>query len=91
MLHGLILFVTALVLTLLAGYAQHRLGAYALAWRAALVRAVLACAGMAWGSVTAGTVAPGGPVALAFLAGFGIVHLPAAVILFVSEQHEHSS
>ena len=89
--HGLILFVTALVLTMLAGYAQHRLGVCAVAWRAALLRTVLACVGMAWGSLTAGTMAPGGPVALAFLAGFGIVHLPAAVILFVTEQHERGS
>ena len=90
MLHGLILFVTALVFTMLAAYAQRRIGACTVAWRAALLRAVLACVGMAWGSLIAGSVAAGGPVALAFLAGFGIVHLPAAIILFVSEEHERS-
>ena len=66
-----------------AVYAQYRLPRHTSGARKALAaRAVLAAVGAAFGYVMA--YAQSGPGAwLAFFAGFGAVHLPAAVILFV--------
>lgn len=79
------MIVLAALLLALAGYAQYRIGHHtATRSKALLTRAVLALVGIALGYVGAATY-PEDRVAvlLAFLAGFGVVHAPAAVILFV--------
>lgn len=78
----------ALVLMTAAGYAQHRIP-YHTAGRAkiAFARVTLAVVGIAFGYVTAVTHAQDpATAALAFLAGFGAVHAPAAIILFLKRQ-----
>jgi tellurite resistance protein TehA-like permease len=76
--------VMAAVLLAAAGYAQYRIPAHtaspANAW---LVRAVLALVGVALGYVGSLYAQDAAGALVAFLAGFGVVHFPAAVILFV--------
>lgn len=73
----------AVVLLALAAYAQYSIPAHTLAGRVALTRALLAAIGVAFGFAMAlgyrGEPALG---LLAFLVGFGMVHFPAALILF---------
>jgi hypothetical protein len=73
----------AVVLMALATYAQYAIPAHTLAGRVALTRALLAAIGAAFGLVMA-LGYPGEPALalLAFLVGFGMVHFPAALILF---------
>jgi hypothetical protein len=75
--------VTAAVLLLFAAYAQYSIPAHTAANRVLFTRALLAGIGIALGFVS--TLAyPDEPAAaaLAFLAAFGMVHFPAALILF---------
>ena len=79
----------ACVLLFIAGYAQARIPRYTTGHaRILLTRLVLIGAGIGCGYVLAVTsYAPANPLALiAFLIGFGAVHFPAAVILFVKQQ-----
>jgi hypothetical protein len=73
----------AVVLLALAAYAQYAIPAHTRAGRVALTRVLLAAIGVAFGFVMA-LGYPGEPALglLAFLAGFGMVHFPAALILF---------
>lgn len=77
--------IATLLLLTLAGYAHLRLAAHtASARNVAVTRAVLIAVGVGLGW-TAARYFPGdypAPV-LAFLAGVGLAHVPAAVILFV--------
>ena len=76
--------VWALVLVTVAGYAQYRIAAHTAGGKGVLVaRSVLALIGMALGIVAAMDY-PGDyrRAGLAFLIGFGMVHVPAAIILF---------
>jgi hypothetical protein len=67
-----------------AAYAQQHLPRYiAGARRAALLRAVLVVTGLAVGSVATIYAAQPSVAILAFLSGFGAVHVPAAIILLV--------
>ena len=77
--------VLAALLMTAAGYAQYRIPFHtAGAGRSALARAVLIVVGIAFGYVGAVSAGAQGPVALLlFLIGFGLVHAPAAIILFV--------
>jgi hypothetical protein len=74
----------ALLLTLV-GYVHYRIPFHtAGASRVLLTRGVLALVGLALGAVMALSYGADYPSALlVFLAGFGAVHFPAAVILFV--------
>lgn len=76
--------VTAALLTL-AGYAQYRIPYHtATRDRARLTRGVLATVGVAFGYVIAATyTGESAHLPFLFLSGFGAVHAPAAVILFV--------
>jgi len=77
------LFAMAAVLAPAALYAHYRLAFHiAGTGKIWLVHAVLAIAGAGLGYVTA-TGYAGANALLAFLAGFGAVHLPAAVILSI--------
>jgi len=79
------ILVTA-VLVAAAGYAQYRIPRHTAGAAAiALTRVVLVVIGVAFGYVVAQTYADarGLPPVLVFLAGFGLVHLPAAIILFI--------
>jgi hypothetical protein len=73
----------AVVLLALAAYAQYSIPAHTRTGRVGLTRALLAAVGVGFGLVMA-LGYPGEPALalLAFLAGFGMVHFPAALILF---------
>ncbi|HEX2197962.1 MAG TPA: hypothetical protein VHG88_04970 [Burkholderiales bacterium] len=75
----------AAILLPLAGYAQYRLPRHTARRSNVLAtRALLVAVGIAFGYVIAATYGTDyASRLLAFLAGFGAVHLPAAVILFV--------
>lgn len=75
----------ALVLLTAAVYAQYRIPFHtAGAARSAFTRGVLIAIGIAFGYVGAtGSGAEGRLALLLFLVGFGLVHAPAAIILFV--------
>ncbi len=75
--------VVAGVLLLLAAYAQYSIPAHTVAGRVTLTRLLLAAIGVAFGFVMA-LGYPQEPALglLAFLVGFGMVHFPAALILF---------
>lgn len=75
----------ALVLLTVAGYAQYRIPFHtAGTTRIALARSVLLVIGIAFGYVGANSAgAQGGLALLLFFIGFGLVHAPAAIILFV--------
>jgi len=76
--------ILALLLLAAAGYAQYRVPFHTVsAARANLVRAVLTLVGLALGYVATFYASDTPGAIVAFLTGFGIVHLPAAVILFV--------
>ena len=67
-----------------AVYAQRRLPSYVAGTRrAAGLRVVLLLAGIAVGSLATVYAAQPHVAVLAFLSGFGAVHVPAAVILFL--------
>lgn len=68
-----------------AVYAQHRLPFHTATSRQALFsRGLLGIVGLGVGWVAAGAAAPGEPLErmIAFLTGFGLVHVPAAFILY---------
>ena len=72
-----------------AAYAQYRTRYHTRGPRDALMaRALLAAVGVAFGFVTATvyTRTSGLDQVLAFLSGFGAVHVPAAVILFIKRR-----
>jgi hypothetical protein len=67
-------------------YAQYRIPAHTSGTaKIALTRLLLIVIGVAFGYVLEQTYADarGLPPVLVFLAGFGLVHLPAAIILFI--------
>jgi hypothetical protein len=73
----------AVVLLLLAAYAQYTIPAHTLPGRVMLTRALLAAIGVAFGfAMTLGYPQEPALALLAFLVGFGMVHFPAALILF---------
>ena len=79
------LSIVALLLLALAAYAQLQIPRYTAGSGSTLFsRAVLAITGTGLGFVSA-MVYPGDPsrAMLAFLIGFGVVHFPAALILFI--------
>jgi hypothetical protein len=76
-----------------AAYAQWRIPFHTANARHALVaRLILAVVGVAFGIAvaTAYTDTEGWLSLLAFLSGFGVVHVPAAAILFLKRQREKS-
>jgi len=78
-----IMFVAVAILLAIAGYAQYRIRFHTIVSRTAMLRGVLALIGIVFGYVTTAASGAKGLTALfAFLAGFGIVHVPAAIILF---------
>jgi hypothetical protein len=81
------ILITALCLGA-AVYAQYRIPRHtAGAGRIALARGILLVTGLVLGSVFAASYADDHAGALlAFLVGFGAVHIPAAIILFVKSQ-----
>jgi hypothetical protein len=88
-----IMFILATMLLAVAGYAQWRIGYHTVASRVALTRGLLAAVAIAFAFVTTAAAGAKGLMALlAFLAGFGIVHVPAALILFFKHaRHEGRS
>lgn len=82
------LLVAATVLLALAGYAQTRIPALTAGRsKALLTRLVLALVGAALGYVAVASYpVQGTDAVLTFLAGFGVVHVPAAIILFLKRR-----
>ncbi|MGZ8263342.1 MAG: hypothetical protein ACXW2I_04155 [Burkholderiales bacterium] len=78
------MIVAAALLVTAAAYAQVRIPRYtAGSGRVALARGVLIAVGLASGVVAAAVYAEPPLTVLAFVIGFGIVHLPAAFILLI--------
>jgi len=74
----------AAALLAVAVYAHHRVPYHTKGRKQVmLVRAVLAAVGLALGYVAAAYAPHASSVAVAFVQGFGLVHLPAAAILFL--------
>jgi hypothetical protein len=85
----LLWILAAAVLLAAAGYAQFRIACYtAGATRVVFARVVLIVVGIAFGYVAAKAFADGQsiPAWLVFFTGFGLVHLPAAIILFIKRE-----
>jgi hypothetical protein len=79
-----LLMILAAALLTIAGYAQYRVRFHtASPGRALLTRAILAVVGIAFGWLSAGYADSPVNAGLAFLCGFGVVHVPAAFILFL--------
>ena len=81
-------FVTGVLLTV-AGYAHFRISAYTRGiGRRALLHIVLVVIGLGFGYVSVVYFAPGGGPSAVFLllSGFGLVHVPSAIILFFKQQ-----
>jgi hypothetical protein len=77
------LVLAAAVLTAIAAYAQYRVSFHTVPSRVALLRATLGVVAAAFGYVAAKAFRAEGAAALfVFIAGFGLVHVPAAIILF---------
>jgi hypothetical protein len=73
----------AAALLAVAIYAQHRIAAYTASPRnTMLTRAVLAVVGLALAYVAVLSAPPGVSAPILFVQAFGLVHLPAAIILF---------
>jgi hypothetical protein len=83
----------AALLVAVALHAQHRIAFHTAGRRKViLTRTVLAVVGVLAGSVVAALAAPGVPAILAFAQAFGLVHVPAALILFFKRaRHEGRS
>jgi hypothetical protein len=78
----------ALALLVAAVYAQWRLPRFEATHSGTLLaRGILILIGVAFGFVSAAYYAgPRYPAALVFLSGFGLVHLPAAIILVLKRE-----
>ena len=77
------LVLMAVILLPLTAYAQMSIPAHTVGSRVLLARAILAGVGIAFGFVSAASYRDDTALAvLAFLVGFGMVHFPAALILF---------
>lgn len=75
---------SALLLLAAAVYVQWQVPAYTKAGaKVALTRALLIAVGIGFGLTSAAYVSGRLPQMLAFTIGFGLVHMPAAVILFI--------
>jgi hypothetical protein len=83
----LTMVLAALLLITGALYAQGQIPRYTRgSGRIMLTRALLIIVGIAFGWLGTYEVAGRVPQVLAFLIGFGLVHLPAAVILFIKSR-----
>jgi hypothetical protein len=79
-----LLMLLAAALLTAAGYAQYRIPFHtASRARATLTRAILAFIGLAVGWLSVRYANSPQHAGLAFLCGFGVVHVPAAFILFL--------
>jgi multidrug transporter EmrE-like cation transporter len=79
-----LLFLIAAVLLTVAGYAQYRIPLHtASRSKASLTRGILALVGLAFGYLCTSYADTPVNALFAFLSGFGLVHLPAAIILFL--------
>lgn len=85
----LLSLILAVAVLCAAVYAQYRIPFHTPnAGQALVARMVLLLVGAAFGAVAATTYAgaQGGSYLLGFLTGFGLVHVPAAAILFLKRQ-----
>lgn len=85
-----VLIIVAILLLGAFGYTHMKISAYTKgAAKTIFVRALLIAVGTGFGLLSAAGQADQLLRALAFLIGFGVVHLPAAIILFIkSKRHE---
>ena len=84
----LVTMLLAVVCLMAAGYAHYRLPLHtAGVARLSVTRGVLIVVGIVFGYVNAtASGSQGGLALMMFLIGFGVVHVPAAVILFLKHQ-----
>jgi hypothetical protein len=82
----LLLVVLAVALLAIAAYAHQRIPRHTAGSRRIwLLRVALLVTGVVFGYASARRVVDPFQVALAFLVGFGVVHVPAAIILFIKQ------
>lgn len=82
-----LLALAAALLLAVAIYAQRQIGNFTKgAARIAATRVILGAVGIAFGLVSAGKVEGALSETLVFLMGFGLVHVPAAFILFIKRR-----
>jgi hypothetical protein len=83
------LTVAAVLLVAAAIYAHFRIPFHTVRSRVQVLRAVLVLVGIGFGYVAAVSSGAQGPAAvLVFLCGFGLVHIPAAAILFLKRARQ---
>jgi hypothetical protein len=79
--------ILALLLVTAAGYVQRRIPVFTKGrGKTLMTRAILLLGGIGFGLTSAAYVSGYLPQLLAFLIGFGLVHMPAAVILFIKSK-----
>lgn len=91
MIQTILLWLTAVVTLALAVYAHYRIAYHTpTGTQAAMGRLLLVVIGLLFGWVMASvyTASSGLQWGLVFLASFGVVHIPAAVILFLKDQRK---
>ena len=82
-----VLFGIAIVLLMLSGYAHRQLALFTRSSSNILIsRSLLLIVGILFGWISARDQAGSVNTLLRFLIGFGMVHVPAAVILFIKGQ-----
>ncbi len=79
--------VAAVVLFAVAAYAQRQIRYFTQGWtRIAAVRTILIVTGVGFGFVSAANVQEPLLKTLTFVVGFGMVHVPAAIILLIKRK-----
>ena len=79
--------ILALLLLAAAGYVQKQIPVYTKGGaRILAARAILVLVGAAFGLTVTAYVAGDLPKILTFIIGFGVVHLPAAIVLFIKRK-----
>jgi hypothetical protein len=83
------LIVAAVLLVAAAIYAHYRIPFHTVSARVQVLRAILVLVGIAFGYVAAvSSGAQGAAAVLVFLCGLGLVHVPAAAILFLKRARQ---
>lgn len=82
----LVMAMSALVLITLAGYVHLQIPKYTRSGRVGWTRLLLVVVGLGFGWISMGRYGTVPQQWLAFLIGFGLVHFPSAVILFIKSR-----
>ncbi|MCY1380142.1 hypothetical protein D9M69_679320 [compost metagenome] len=75
--------ISAVLLCAVVFYVQKQIPFFTKGGRIVIARAILLAVGVGFGLTAAANIGNFGPRLPAFLIGFGLVHVPAAIILFI--------